>query len=561
MIDENGVLVLSGTVTDTGTLDTHVVTITWGDGTVSVVTVDAVTRTFSAAHRYRDDNPTNTQSDLHTIGVLVTDDDTGTDATTVVVRIVNVAPKLVDVRLTSPAVGLGLLTGRVEDIGGSDTHVIIITWGDGTQSAVDVDPLTRTFSAAHLYSKVQMGFAGNRMTIDITLADDDTGIDTITSSLLVQLDPAVHRRDEVFTRPKAIASIFNSRRIEAFDWHSDYMLGSRVGVDTIITNSTGAANVRLPFYEGDRVTLSLAVAGRAIGDAVALFIDWGDGMTERFDTVSRHGVELTHVYRDDSGPGDNSIGIRIVQRDGTEHKQAVAVKILNATPRLSALSLGADTTHDGRLVLTGRISDAGVEDTHTVTITWADGTVSIGTMITGADGQSFIVYRDAAAVTASEIISVVVTDNAQPPASSRYEMTRGRDGVFAVTLTPPPSERTVTTTPVVARDQSKRDLADTSGTGGLAAPALALALGAGVLGSAAATSRSRNDRSAAKIWQMDPRLAAKLLQLDLSARKARFAAEDDAEWRWQGNLSALAASARPDLRVVEESDDWVMMGR
>ncbi len=77
-------------INDPGTLDTHTLTINWGDPlspgneqtidlTVATpgVTYNAETREFSIEHQYLDDNPTGTGSDSYTISVKVTDDDTG----------------------------------------------------------------------------------------------------------------------------------------------------------------------------------------------------------------------------------------------------------------------------------------------------------------------------------------------------------------------------------------------------------------------------------------------------------------------------------------------------
>jgi len=57
--------------TDPGTLDTHTVTIIWGDGTTSAATVDQAANTATASHVYA-------AQGTFVIGVTVTDDDGGT---------------------------------------------------------------------------------------------------------------------------------------------------------------------------------------------------------------------------------------------------------------------------------------------------------------------------------------------------------------------------------------------------------------------------------------------------------------------------------------------------
>src|SRR6185436_12482724 len=60
-LNENGVLQLTGSFTDPGLFDVHVVRINWGDGTpVEQISRPNAATTFSASHRYLDDNPTGT---------------------------------------------------------------------------------------------------------------------------------------------------------------------------------------------------------------------------------------------------------------------------------------------------------------------------------------------------------------------------------------------------------------------------------------------------------------------------------------------------------------------
>jgi large repetitive protein len=83
-IDENGIVTLTGEIADPGTLDTFTLDLSWGDP-VSPSNVQSFTfaasasgrQSFSFTHRYLDDNPTATSQDAYTIGLKLTDDDTG----------------------------------------------------------------------------------------------------------------------------------------------------------------------------------------------------------------------------------------------------------------------------------------------------------------------------------------------------------------------------------------------------------------------------------------------------------------------------------------------------
>src|SRR5205814_2372776 len=65
-INENGSTTLSGSFTDPGTADSHTVTIVWGDGQSTTLTLAASTLTFSGSHQYLD-NPAGQPNGSYTI--------------------------------------------------------------------------------------------------------------------------------------------------------------------------------------------------------------------------------------------------------------------------------------------------------------------------------------------------------------------------------------------------------------------------------------------------------------------------------------------------------------
>jgi hypothetical protein len=90
---------LSGSFTDVGVLDTHTVSVDWGDGGSDPATVvqAAGAGTFSASHQYLDDDPTGTPSDVYTITVTVTDDDMGSGVDTIPITVDNVDPVITSI--------------------------------------------------------------------------------------------------------------------------------------------------------------------------------------------------------------------------------------------------------------------------------------------------------------------------------------------------------------------------------------------------------------------------------------------------------------------------------
>src|SRR5678815_4056361 len=110
--------------------DTHTLTISWGEGASQTVVV--VGGSFDITHQYLDDNPTGTTSDTYTIGVTLSDDDTGSDTGSTTTTISNVNPVIGSLAATSVNEnGTVHLTGTYSDVGVQDTHTLTISWGEG----------------------------------------------------------------------------------------------------------------------------------------------------------------------------------------------------------------------------------------------------------------------------------------------------------------------------------------------------------------------------------------------------------------------------------------------
>src|SRR6185295_17974231 len=94
-INENGSTTLNGSFTDLGTLDTHVVTINWGDGSTQTVNLAAGVTTFSTPHQYLQDGS-------YSVSVSVADNGGGASASVSTPATVNnVAPSNVAVSLSA----------------------------------------------------------------------------------------------------------------------------------------------------------------------------------------------------------------------------------------------------------------------------------------------------------------------------------------------------------------------------------------------------------------------------------------------------------------------------
>lgn len=173
-INENDIATLSGTFTDSGTLDSFELSVDWGDSTsLDVFPYAAGTSSFTETHLYQDDNPTGTPYDDYIITLTLTDDDTGSDIETKTITVNNVDPVVsIDMDQPNPQFILPLVheldfTGSYTDVGTMDTHTIYWDFGEG-------DTETGTLNPSHTYD------APGAYTVTLTVTDDDTGVGTAT---------------------------------------------------------------------------------------------------------------------------------------------------------------------------------------------------------------------------------------------------------------------------------------------------------------------------------------------------------------------------------------------
>jgi Ca2+-binding RTX toxin-like protein len=181
-INEGDTVTLSGTFPVTDAAHTHTAVVTWGDGTSSTVRVPAGGVSFSASHRYLDDAPSGTPSDVTPISVTVTDDQIGAaQSASTSVTVDNVAPTVrivTDLDPTTAATNsdgsVVTLAAAVTDPGVLDTFTY--QWVV-TQNGVPVGSGTgATFTITR-----QLGVSS---VVTLTVHDDDTGTGADTAAVL-----------------------------------------------------------------------------------------------------------------------------------------------------------------------------------------------------------------------------------------------------------------------------------------------------------------------------------------------------------------------------------------
>ena len=189
---EGSAATLSGSFTDIGLLDSHQVTVKWGDGTTTVADLTVGDRSFELTHIYADDDPAGTSSDTYSVRVDVTDDDLGFAREWTSAVVDNVAPSgtsivpVFDVADPDPRVNED---GRYDylvtwsDPGAEDRYTLVVTWGDGSTTTVTVlapvgtGPAPRSALISHRYlDDNPTATPSDDVPLSVTVADDDLGL-------------------------------------------------------------------------------------------------------------------------------------------------------------------------------------------------------------------------------------------------------------------------------------------------------------------------------------------------------------------------------------------------
>jgi hypothetical protein len=188
LIDEDDYATVSGNINDPGTQDTFTITIDWGEGAPEYFSYPAGSTMYSETHQYLDDNPTGTLSDVYSISVTVTDDDTEFDNTGTTVTVNNLDPVTTIDNMAQPNPQFILpivhtldFTGSFTDVGTQDTHTALWDWGDSTSTVGTVIEAggSGTVTASHVYMLPGI------YTVTLTVIDDDGGTDSDTLVLEV----------------------------------------------------------------------------------------------------------------------------------------------------------------------------------------------------------------------------------------------------------------------------------------------------------------------------------------------------------------------------------------
>ncbi|MEC5126878.1 autotransporter-associated beta strand repeat-containing protein [Verrucomicrobiales bacterium BCK34] len=337
--DENGIVTVSGTVTDPGTLDTFTLTIDWDkvngtEGAAQVIALgatdinaggvswNATTREFSVTHQYLDDNPTGTASDGYDIDVTLVDDDFEEEAKTLFA------------------------------ITDSDNVAQDLAYGNASLTPADSAFLnTQRGSILHdSWTQVASAGGGELFTIEWQFADIKTVEQRMVNAVNV---------GEAVTW--TVTSAAHGTQVYSGTWRF----------------STGAGNLATRFAgSGGNFSWDDGVWGAGNGlvnadlgtspSGVEGNIQWGHGnfdSSDGSDKLYQNGV-VSAV------PADFK-NLLYVNSSSTAFNATLSTTINNVAPTVT-LTPPAAINEDGTATLSGTITDVGTLDTFTLDLNWGD---------------------------------------------------------------------------------------------------------------------------------------------------------------------------------------------
>src|SRR6185437_36586 len=276
----------------------------------------------------------------------VTDNEGASSSASTNAQVADVPPTITSFAPSVPTTTEGgtiSVTGSFADPGVQDTHGVMITWGDGTQSAATVDEAQHLFTASHQYVD-ESGAGGDAILATLTNSDNLTA----TAATAVQVTNAI----PLITK-----------------------------LDLSTTNPN----------EGDVVALTGAFQDAGKLDGHTAVINWGDGFTSvaTLDNVNQT-FTATHQYLDanyDQQQGQFKITATVSDDAGASNTATTPLTVNNVAPTITNLTTPPVVSEGDTVNLSGAFSDPGTLDPHTAVIDWGDGTQSTATL--DNQGQTF----------------------------------------------------------------------------------------------------------------------------------------------------------------------------
>ncbi len=314
-IFENGEAILTGTITDPGTLDEFTFDVDWGDpespNNVERYTFESSSsgvQTFSLFHQYTDDRGApGTSSDNYTISVTLTDDDGGATTQSTIVTVNNEAPTIDVIANTGP-VSRGEFA-EVTVVASDPSDPLTYEFDFDNDGTYEIGPQSAN-TASHAYAQDGVYVVGVRV------SDDDGGIATGTTTITVE-SPAPPLEISAVVINDGDVQRAQVRKIE-ITFNQDVNVQALIDDGTItqavrIVGGTGTAvNLSADRYSYDPTTFRLSIDLAVSGTTAGVLGD-GDYELQLDATLLRSAADLTSQLLDTDGVSDGTYRLEFRQ--------------------------------------------------------------------------------------------------------------------------------------------------------------------------------------------------------------------------------------------------------
>jgi putative hemolysin len=160
--------------------------------------------------------------------------------------------------------------------------------------------------------------------------------------------------------------------------------------------------------EGGTATISATFTDPGAQDTHTATVNWGDGSPVEAVTVNQGNKSLTapHAYADN---GAYTVTVTVTDSDGDSGTGNTTVTVSNVAPTVSAT--GATIPEGGTAAISATFTDPGVNDTHTATVNWGDGSPVEAVAVNQSAGSGDLSASHAYVDNGAFVVAVTVTDN------------------------------------------------------------------------------------------------------------------------------------------------------
>jgi autotransporter-associated beta strand protein len=329
---------ITGSFTDPDTLDAHTVIIDWGDGGTSAVVLAPGDTTYGddgtpVTHRYLDNLPGNAP---YTVTVSVFDGSGGAGTNNNGrVTVLNVPPvaMLLGAPKTSPEGTPITLASTATDVGVLDAAAgFTFNW-----------TVTKNGNAFAMGTGAQFTFTpddNGTYVVSLTATDKDGGVSAPVTATITATN----------VEPSGLTITFNPATVP----------------------------------ENTPVTLNSTFFDPGVLDSHTVIIDWGDGTTPDTIMLAANVLQFSamHTYpQNQPSDGVFNVVVTVTDKDGGTTTKTTPFTVTNVPPVITMLEFRnagnqvvTQITENDTVTLNGTFTDPGIQDKHTVTVNWGDGT-------------------------------------------------------------------------------------------------------------------------------------------------------------------------------------------